>query len=446
MNLSAFKAYDIRGKYPEEVNEELAFLVGRAIARYFKANTITVGRDMRLSSPSLSEKLIQGINYEGADVVNIGMCTTPMLNFSVAKFGFDGGVMISASHNPGGDNAFKIIDRDVMQLSEFDGLNEIKKLVESGMTDININTVKGMGSVSNVKDHYLAHIYELIGGIKPLKVVVDYGNGVGSISASTAFAVLGVDVIELNTLPDGSFPNHPANPHDIANFDQLIEAVKSNKADLGVFFDGDADRSIIVDDRGDIVPVDLLTVLLAEQEAKKGLLGKVYYDLRFSKAVGKMISEFGSEPVMMRVGNPFYKKALREDGGVMGAEFSGHIMYAENYNIDDGLYAALKTIKMVGESDQKLSKMIEKVKIFESSPEESFHCNNPEAALTQIVSAFPESKQINIDGIYLDFEDGFMSVRQSNSERGLIRIRAEAVKQSTLRKRLSVVKSIIDSN
>lgn len=446
MNLSAFKAYDVRGKYPEEVNEELAFLIGRAVSRYFKASKIVVGRDMRLSSPSLSERLIEGINYEGVDVINIGMCTTPMLNFAVAKFGYDGGIMISASHNPGGDNAFKIINRNVLQLSEFDGLNDIKAMIEGGLSDDELDGVKGMASAFSVKDDYLAHIHKLIGDIKPLKVVVDYGNGVGSISASQAFAVLGVDVVELNSTPDGNFPSHPANPHDVANFNQLIEAVKSNRADLGIFFDGDADRSIMVDERGNIVPVDLLTVLLAEQEASRGHHGKIYYDLRFSKAVSKMITAFGSEPVMMRVGNPFYKKALRESGGVLGAEFSGHIMYAENFNIDDGLFASLKVIKMVGDAGGKLSKLIEKARIFESSPEESFHCNNPDIALAQMIQAFPEAQQNNIDGVYLDFSDGFISARQSNSERGLIRIRAEASSRNILEKRLTIIKDIINSN
>lgn len=441
MSLSAFKAYDIRGKYPEEVNEDLAFLVGRAVSKYFNAKTLVIGRDMRLSSPSLSAKLIEGINFEGVDVVNIGMCTTPMLNFAVAKFGFDGGIMISASHNPGGDNAFKIINRDVIQLSEFDGLNEIKDIILNKLGDP--SGVKGMASSTNVRDNYLEHITELIGDIKPLKIVVDYGNGVGSLSASQAFNMLGLHAIELNAIPDGSFPSHPANPHDLANFNQLIDSVKRNRADLGVFFDGDADRSIVVDDKGSIVPVDLLTVLLAEREVGRGLKGRVYYDLRFSKAVKKLISEFGAEPVMMRVGNPFYKKALRENGGIMGAEFSGHIMFSENFCIDDGLFAALKVIKMVGESDQKLSKMIEKVKIYEASSEESYQSSDPNLALSQIISAFPEATQNNIDGIYLDFGDGFISARQSNSEHGLIRIRVEAAKRDILKERLDKVRQII---
>lgn len=441
MNLSAFKVYDIRGKYPEEINEELAFLVGRAVARYFSANTIIVGRDMRLSSPSLSEKLIEGINYEGSDVVNIGVCTTPMLNYAVASYGFDGGIMISASHNPGGDNAFKIIDRNVLQLSDFDGLNEIKKLIENGLGEG--RGVKGMTSVANIRDRYLAHILEIIGAVNPIKVVADYGNGVGAVTASPAFLSLGLEAKELYAEPDGNFPNHPANPHDIQNFNDLIKTVKRERADLGVFFDGDADRSIMIDEHGDIVPVDLLTVLLARQEIVHGESGKVYYDLRFSKAVPDLLRQAGAEPVMMRVGNPFYKKALRETGGILGAEFSGHIMFSENYCIDDGLFAALKTVKLLSETGKRLSKLIDGVSIYEASPEESVSVNNPDQVLNNVIAAFPEAKQVELDGVYLDFSDGFISLRQSNSERGLIRFRVEAKKKHTLENRLRTIRDII---
>lgn len=441
MDLSAFKAYDIRGKYPEEVNEGLAFLVGRAVARYFSASTLIVGRDMRLSSPSLSEKLIEGINFEGTDVVNMGVCTTPMLNFAVASFGFDGGIMISASHNPGGDNAFKVVDRNVIQLSDFDGLNEIKKLIEGGLGEG--RGVKGMASAANVRDRYLAHISEVIGAVNPIKVVADYGNGVGAITASPAFLQLGLEIKELYAQPDGTFPNHPANPHDIQNFDDLIRTVKKEHADLGVFFDGDADRSIMIDDKGRIVPVDLLTVLLAKQEIVHGQSGKVLYDLRFSKAVPDLLRQVGIVPVMMRVGNPYYKKALRESGGILGAEFSGHMMFSDNYYIDDGLFAALKTVKLISETGKRLSKLIDSVTIYEALPEESMHTINPEAVLGEIIAAFPEAKQIELDGVYLDFSDGFISARQSNSEFGVIRFRVEAKNRHILESRLKTIRNIV---
>jgi len=441
MNLSAFKAYDIRGKYPEEVNEELAYLVGRAIVRYLAAKIIVVGRDMRLSSPSLANKLIEGIIYEGAEVVNIGLCTTPMLNFSVGKYGYDGGVMVSASHNPGGDNAFKIIDKNVSQLSDFEGLNDIKQLIQTGFKDC----ISKPGSIleKNVLGDYIDHIKTIIGEVGPLNIIADYGNGVGAISASPVFESLGIKVNELYSEPDGDFPNHPANPHDAVNFNDLINQVVKDKADLGIFFDGDADRAIMVDDLGRIVPVDLLTVLLAQQELAIKKSGKVYYDLRFSKAVPTLLRQSGGIPVMMRVGNPFYKKVLRENGGIMGAEFSGHIMFPENYNMDDGLFAALKTMKLICQRGKKLSELIDEVMVFVASPEISIEAKNPATVFDRIIAAFPDGQQIELDGVYLDFSDGFISVRRSNSEFQLIRIRVEAESAEILQHRLDKIKQIV---
>ena len=441
MILSAFKAYDIRGKYPQEVNEDLAYHVGRAVAKYFKAKTIVVGRDMRNSSPTLADALINGITDQGCDVVNIGMCTTPMLNFAVANYNYDGGIMISASHNPGGDNAFKVINKDVIQLDEIDGLNDIKKLIEDGINE----AVYTRGNVvpKDMLNDYRDHIVNRIGSVKPLKVVADYGNGVGAISAEPVLKSLGLDVVPLFATPDGNFPNHPANPHDLANFSQLIEKVKAEKADVGLFFDGDADRANFVDDNGRIVPIDLLTILLAQAELRTEP-GNVYYDLRFSKAVPMFIRQAGGNPVMMRVGNPFYKRVLRQKGGVIGSEFAGHIMFPENFNIDDGLFAALKTIKLIGDSGKKLSQLIDGVTILCASPEESMEAKTPDSVFERLYEAFPDTKRVDLDGVYLDFgDDGFISVRQSQNERQLFRIRVEAKAKQTMESRFEKVKQIV---
>ena len=442
MNLSAFKAYDIRGNYPEEVNEELAYQVGRAFVKFSSAKIVAVGRDMRLSSPSLSTKLIQGINDEGADVINIGLCTTPMLSFAVAKFGYEGGIMISASHNPGGDNAFKIIDKNVIQLDESSGLNDIKKIIQSGFGAV--AKKPGKTKHKEITDDYASHIEKKVGKVKPLNIVADYGNGVGAISAFPVLTDLGINLDQMYAEPDGAFPNHPANPHDLVNFVNLINRVTEKKADFGLFFDGDADRVNFVDDKGRIVPVDLLVVLLAQEELQKHKSGYVYYDLRFSKAVPTFIKKAGGNPVMMRVGNPFYKKVLREKGGVLGAEFAGHIMFPENYNIDDALFAALKTIKLVGRRKQKLSKLIDEVTVFSASPEESMEAKNPSTVFARLITAFPEAKQVKLDGVYLDFgDDGFISVRQSQNELQLFRIRVEAKTAIIMQARFDKVKNIV---
>jgi phosphomannomutase len=440
MNLSAFRAYDIRGQYPDGVNEELAYLVGRALVRYLSAKTIVVGRDMRASSPSLSEKLIEGIICEGADVINIGMCTTPMLNYAVSAYEYDGGIMVSASHSPGDTNAFKLIGREESQLDEEKGLPQIKNLVEKGFTEC---PGKGAVTEKDVLSDYLALVMKPAEGLCSLKVVVDYGNGVGAISAKPALARLDLDLTELYEEPDGEFPNHPANPHDIENFSDLVAEVHEKKADLGIFFDGDADRALFVDDLGRIVPTDLLVVLLAQEELKEKANEKIYYDLRFSKAVPNLIKKAGGEPIMMRVGNPFYKRALKKDGGILGAEFSGHIMFAENYAIDDGLFATLKTLKMLCVRGKKLSDLIDSVKKYEGSPEESIEAKNPATVGERLSLEFPEAKPIALDGTYLDFPDGFISVRQSQTEAQLFRIRGEAKKREILEDRMDKVRNIV---
>lgn len=439
MKLSSFKGYDIRGLYPDEVDEELAYSVGRAIVRFYSAKTIVVGRDVRNSSPSLSEKMIEGIICEGADVVDIGVCTTPMVSFAVCNYGYDVGVMISASHNPPQYNAFKIMRPGINQVDGNSGLLEIKKIVEQGF-----DHCPGKGAVTkkDILSEYLARVLKAAEEISDLKVVVDYGNGVGSISAIPAYARLDIDVVNMYEQPDGEFPNHPANPHDVENLTYLQKRVKKEKADLGIFYDGDADRAWFVDEKGQVVPIDLLTVLLAEKELAEGKEGRVYYDLRFSKAVPDLLKKHGGEPVMLAVGNPLYKKALAEEGGIMGAEFSGHIMYKEYFGIDDGLYATLKVMSLLAAAGKSLSKMIRGVKVYESSDEVSLEAKNPDTVFERLRKEFP-GKEIDLDGIYLDLPDGFISVRQSRNELELFRIRVEAKSKEELDRRFNKVIEIV---
>lgn len=447
MKKSVFGAYDIRGIYPEEINEELAYKVGRAFVRFLsclpagrRQQTVVVGRDARLSSPSLREKLIEGISCEGADVIDIGICTTPMLNFAVANYEYDGGIMISASHNPGEYNAFKLIRENAIQLDEDSGIKEIQDLAAKGFTDC---PGRGATCEKDVLSDYLAHVLKAAEGVSDIKIVVDYGNGVGSVSGKPAFARMDIDLTEIFDNPDGNFPNHPANPHDIDNYNDLKNAVLAEKADIGIFFDGDADRATFVDDLGRVVPTDLIFIYLSEDALKENPKGNIYFDLRFSKSVSKYIKKFEGNPIMLRVGNPFYKKALAFEGGVLAGEFSGHIMYPENFGIDDGLFASIKLMRILSEKQKKLSELIDEVKKFETSAEESLTAKNPENLYDRVIGAFPEAKLLELDGVYLDFPNGFISVRQSQSEPHLFRIRVEAKTKGELDVRLNKVKKIV---
>ncbi len=442
MDLSAFKAYDIRGSYPGVIDEELAYRVGRGLVRYLSAKNIVVGRDMRSSGSALKERLIEGISCEGADVFDIDLCSTPMLTSAVIDYGYDGGVMISASHSPGNENGFKLIDSRGIQIGEGLGLEEVKKIVKRGFPNC-----PGRGAVTekNVLGDYISKMIDLGSDLKDLRVVVDYSSGVGSVPARPLFARLSsIEVTELNSEPDDTFPAHPANPHDIKNLKQLQEEVKRAGADVGLFFDGDADRVQAVDEKGRVVPMDLLFCLLAEKELEKeSNRGKRYYfDLRFSKVVPEIIEGLGGEPVMMRVGNPFYKKAL-SDSGVLAAEFSGHVMYTENNGIDDGLFCALKILKMLNGASGPLSAMTKEIRKYSASDEISLEAESPRTVFDRLRAELTSGREIELDGFYLDLKDGFVSVRQSQSEPHLFRVRVEAETEEKMKKRLEKVLKIV---
>lgn len=440
MNLSAFRAYDIRGIYPDEVNEDLAYLVGRAVVRYFSAKTVVVGCDARTSSPSLKKKLIEGINCEGADVFDIGMCTTPMANFAVQNYGYDAGIMVSASHNPPEYNAFKLIRPGVLQIGEDEGLLDIKELVKKGFQSC---PSKGTVTEKEILSDYISHLLKFSEGISGLKVIADYGNGVGAISAAPTFARLDIDITNMYEKPDGTFPNHPANPHDEKNFGELKEKVLSEGADVGIFFDGDADRALFVDEKGNNVPPDILVAALSETELAKGKRGMIYYDLRFSKSFSETVSEAGGETKMMGTGNPPMKRALKEEGGLLAAEFSGHMMFAENWGIDDGLFSCLKVLSLLSEKKKPLSEILEPLKRTEGSPEMSLEAKNPDTVYARIKDAFSGSEISEVDGIYIDLPDGFVLVRKSKAEPNLFRVRAEAKTKEELKKRLNKALDIV---
>jgi phosphomannomutase len=439
MDLSIFKAYDVRGKYPEEINEEAAVSIGRAFARYLSAKQIVVGRDMRTSSPALSAKIIEGITAEGADVIDIGECTTPMMNFAVAAYDYDGGVMVTASHDPANYNGLKLVSKKQGQLDEEIGLPDLKKILTAGFGP---EGAKGTVTKRPILEDYVGHLLKSAGNISDLKVVCDYGNGMGALSAKPTLARFDIELIEMYPDPDGEFPNHPANPHDVANFKELKARVLAEKADLGIFFDGDADRALFVDELGAIVPIDFLTVLLAQEELKDHPGENIYFDLRFSKSVAQEIRSAGGNPVMMKVGNPVYKRALREKGGILGAEFSGHMMFSDDYDIDDGLFTALKTLKLLTKK-RSMSKLLATVKKFEGSDEESYEAGDPGTVQARLILAYPSAKLVELDGTYLDFPDGFISVRQSQTEPQLFRMRVEARTTDELEERLKKTREII---
>lgn len=446
---SVFRAYDVRGVYPDGITEELAYMVGRAMVTFLGAKALVVGMDMRHSSPALAEHLIKGITEQGADVISIGQCTTPLLSWTVAHYGYDGGVMISASHNPGHYNAFKLIKKPMLQIGADSGMEQVKKLVLDN-TFVSPQK-KGRSKQKKVLPDYLDHVkrFAKSGG---LKLVMDYGNGMGAVTATPFFGSTDHELVELYPEPDGAFPHHPANPHDVENFADLQERVRKEKADLGVFFDGDADRALFVDERGELVPPDLGFCLLALEELKQHPGETVYYDLRFSKIVKEKIVEAGGKPVMEKVGNPIYKEKLVKEGGVLGGELSGHVMFKDNHAIDDGLFCTIKLLNLVWRAKQEgvtVSQLIQPLQTYCTHPEMSFKVENNEEKqrkLDQLKTAFAKKgcTLSTLDGVTAEGEAYWFNVRPSNTE-PILRVRLEADTADLLEKVKKDVLAIVQS-
>ena len=425
INPKIFKAYDIRGIYPDEINEKAAKKIGAAFAKFLAGKTkrIIVGRDARISSPSLFEALTNGIISQGMNVIDIGICTTPMLIFAVRKINNNiGGVMVSASHSPPEYNGFKLMGAGSVQMADIKR-KEIDDLAMSG--GFTGATKKGKILQKSILDDYASHILKFARNIKGLKIVVDYGNGVGSVSGKAVLSQLPIKVISLYDELDGNFPNHLPDPHHIENMAELRKRVKSENANLGIFFDGDADRAIMIDEKGEIVFTDLLVALLAREELKKYPGEKIYYDLRFSKVVKEIIEESGGVPVMMRVGNPFYKEKMIFEGGALAGEFSGHIMFKDNFGIDDGLFAAIKTMSLMRKSNQKLSELINPLKKYFATEEINLRVGDGDRALQRVAKHFNNGHSIDLDGVYIEYPDWWFNLRKSNTE-PLVRLRIEA--------------------
>ena len=443
MSLSSFRAYDIRGTYPADINEDLAYKVGRAFVERFNLNSVVVGRDLRGSGLGLFEALAHGITDQGCDVWDIGVTTTPNVSFYLSQNKADAGISISGSHNPGQDNAFKLVRYPIFQVSDEDGLFDIRDAVARD----EFGQAPGGGKIIVKNDAisiYQDHLRKFIKDIKGLKVVVDYGNGVGSITADKIFKEMDIEYIPLYAEPDMSFPNHEANPHDVANFKDLQDKIKETGADIGIFFDGDADRSQFVDENGEIVFPDIATSLLAEDALKRHPGEKVYYDLRFSRAVKERIEGLDGKPVMMRVGNPFYKRRLIEEGGAIAAEFSGHMMFPENFGLDDGMFAGIEILSVLSKSDQKFSELLGPCMKYAATPELNYTVQNADETLREVADAFKDGKSTELDGVYIEYEDWWFNLRKSNTE-PKVRLRVEAESQELMEEKRDQIIDIINT-
>jgi phosphomannomutase len=359
LNTAIFKSYDVRGIYPAELNEDVAYQIGRCFAALLGAKTVAVGRDMRPSGQTLFEAFARGASEAGADVVDIGMVSTDALYFAVGKFGYDGGVMITASHNPANYNGMKFTREQAQAISLETGLAEIRDRILSGT--LPPKAVKpGTITHADVLDDFAEHCLSFIdrAKVKPLKIAVDAGNGMAGETVPHVFKHLPCEVIPLYFELDGSFPNHPASPIEPENMADLQAAVRKHHCDLGVAFDGDADRMFIVDEKGDLIDGSTVTALVALNTLKRHPGGKILYNLICSRSVPELISKHGGIPIRSQVGHSLIKATMREQDVIFGGEHSGHFYFRENWYADSGMIALMQCLELFSEADKPVSEVI----------------------------------------------------------------------------------------
>lgn len=425
-----FKAYDIRGTVPDQLDEKLAESIGRAIATYLGAKTLVVGRDMRESGVGLSRALTRGINSTGCDVVDIGIVSTPMQYFAVGHLATDGGVMVTASHNPAEYNGFKVSRRDVIPVGGSSGLADVEAMVRQGIA-APAGVAPGAITSRDVKPAYAEHILALVPpGGRRLKVAVDCANAMGYLEVEHVLSRMNVDLIPLFMEPDGTFPNHEANPLKAENMEDVRRTVLENGCDLGIAFDGDADRACFCDERARIIGNDLMTAYLASEFLPQEPGGAVVYDLRSSKVVPETIERLGGKPVRDRVGHAFMKATLRSHNGPYGGELSGHFYFRDLWFTDSGVMAAARTISKLARADGPMSSLVDAFRVHVGSGEINFEVEDKDGTIERIAAAFPDARQDRLDGITVDEGDWWCNVRKSNTE-PLLRLTFEAKDQAT---------------
>ncbi len=439
-----FKAYDIRGLYPQELDEAAAERIGCALAQQLGASRLGAGMDPRPSSSGLVKAFAAGAAAAGAATVDFGLVPTEMLYFGVASHGLDGGAMVTASHNPPQYNGMKLVQDGALPLSGDSGIPELKERAQA-LTDLPAMSHRGMLETRDIYPAYVEHLHKLVdpSGFRPYRVVMDAANGVGGKLAPLVFKGTALDRVEMYFEVDGTFPNHEPNPLLEENSREIRERVVAEKADLGIAWDGDADRCFFIDEVGEFVPGDFVTALLAEALLIKNPGAKILYDLRASRAVPDVITANGGVPLLNRVGHAFFKQRMRREGGLFGGEVSGHYYFADNYNADSGFIPALLILDLMSRKQATMAELLEPLrsKYFISGEINSVVDDAP-AALARIEERFADGELGHLDGISVDYPDWHFNVRSSNTE-PLLRLNLGADSQELMEEKRDLVLSVI---
>ena len=444
IDTSAFHDYDIRGIYPNQINEKFYYHLGKAVAKYIKKGLISVGHDNRLSSPSLTKSLIKGLRDYGLNVVFLGQISTEMNYFASGKYGFAASIIVSASHNPPQYNGMKAVLKGAIPLRGDFGLDKIKKLINQNIPPA---SKRGKLVKKNIFNNWIKHALTFINKdkLKPLKVVVDAGNGMGGPAWLAMKKILPLEIIPLYCQPDGHFPHHIADPLKDENTRDLQQMVVNKKADLGIALDGDADRMFLIDEKGKKVSGSNTLALLTDYFIRvKKIKGVYMYNVICGRIIKKIIEKNGGIAYRTRVGHSYIKEDMRHFHGVLAGEHSGHYYFGKNYNADSSLIAGLITLQILSETNKSLSELIAQYNIYPVSGEINFEVSNRKKAINQLKEKFgPETKSIdNLDGFTFWFKNYWFNIRLSNTQ-PLMRLNMEADNKQILDRKLKKIIAFI---
>src|SRR4051812_18348847 len=446
-----FKAYDVRGLYGQDIDADTAEQLGRAFIRVLADLSgktaadlrVGLGRDMRLTAPDLSERYKRGMTAEGAHVLDAGQVGTEMLYFLVGSRGLDGGLMCTASHNPKAYTGAKLVREGAIALSGDSGIQDMRALIDAGLGD-----APGGGTTEDVdiypEFHEEAMTFIAPANVKPMKVVVDGGNGMGGPMVGPLLDQLPLDLVKLYFEPDGEFPDHEPNPMLEENRRLIVDRVRSEGADLGIAWDGDADRCFFVDDTGRFVDGDFLTAILAEHLLAKKPGSAILYDVRASRAVPDIVSAAGGTAHANRVGHAFFKTRMRDEGAIFGGEVSGHYYFHDFYNADSGTVPALLILEKLSVEGKKMSELLEPLRSkYFISGEINSEVQDGEAKMRELEERYSDGRISHLDGVSVDYDDWHFNVRPSNTE-PLLRLTLESlVSEEDMERRRDEVLGII---
>ncbi|MBV8727630.1 MAG: phosphomannomutase/phosphoglucomutase [Candidatus Eremiobacteraeota bacterium] len=445
LNPSIFKSYDVRGIYPSELNDDVAIDIGRAFVALLGAKTFAVGRDMRPSGERLYNAFARGATDAGANVVDVGMTSTDGLYFAVGKYGYDGGVMITASHNPAQYNGMKFTREEAMALSLETGLATMRDRILS--SDLPPNAAApGKVTQRDILDDFAEHCLSFIdrARVKPLRIAIDAGNGMAGETIPHVFKRLPCEVIPLYFELDGSFPNHPASPIEPENMRDLQAAVLKYNCDLGAAFDGDADRMFIVDEKANLIGGDMVTAIVALNTLKRHPGATILYNLICSRSVPEVIERAGGKPLRSKVGHSLIKKTMRENDVIFGGEHSGHFYFKDNWFADSGMIALMQCLELFSEQSKKVSEIIAPIDTRFRSGEINSTVKDIPAKLKEIEAHYKDAQIDHLDGVTIQYPHWWMNVRPSNTE-PLLRLNVEGDTKELMEKHRDEALALIRS-